>query len=163
VDRTVDSWSEQGLISDKKEAMPFEERLIHVWNDAGRPKYHRSPRRALVSPEMFRFLKHPIFLDIAEDLVGTSELLAHGIFNARPKLPDQKWTDTPWHQDAQYYQDAKNVHVISMWVPLQKVTEHNSCLQVAPGFFESELRQGVIDEESGFLGLTKERHSSFGM
>jgi phytanoyl-CoA hydroxylase len=68
VDRTVDSWSEQGLISLKKEAMPFEERLIHVWNDAGRPKY--------------------------------------GIFNARPKLPDQKWTDTPWHQDAQYYQDG---------------------------------------------------------
>lgn len=156
VDELVDTWYAQGLLKDKRTDLDFQHRLVELWNAAGRPKYSRSPRRDLVGIDMFNYLRHPVLVDIASDLLGTTEISVHGIFNARPKLPDQKWTDTPWHQDAQYFRDAEHVEVISMWVPLQRVTEHNSCLQIAPGHFTNTLLDGVIDEASDFLGLKKE-------
>ena len=64
--------------------------------------------------------------------IGGNERAAAARCQARPKLPDQIWTRTPWHQDAQYYRDAADGHVISLWYPLQAVTEHNRCLPVAP-------------------------------
>ncbi|UVI28897.1 phytanoyl-CoA dioxygenase family protein [Paenibacillus spongiae] len=156
VDELINEWAEKGLIDDKLPDLDFQHRLVTLWNAAGRPKYMRSPRRDIVGPDMYSFLANPRLLDLAADLLGTDELSAHGIFNCRLKLPDQKWTDTPWHQDAQYYRDAENVHVVSIWIPLQKVTEHNSCLQVGPDLFTDTLLSGHDDEETGFLGLSKE-------
>lgn len=156
MDETAQEWLAKGLIRDLGEHLSFAERLGTLWRAAGRPTYIRSPRRDLVSPEMYRILVHPSLLAIAEDLLGTDELSVHGVFNGRPKLPDQKWTDTPWHQDAQYYRDAEHNHVVSMWYPLQRVTEENSCLQVAPRCQNGVLYEGFIDEETGFLGLSRE-------
>ena len=109
---------------------------------------------------MFDILVHPSLLALAQDLLATTEISVHGIFNARPKLPDQIWTQTPWHQDPQYYRDAEQVHVTSIWMPLQPVTEHNSCLQVAPGLHRGPLHEGWNDPETGFLGLSPEVRES---
>ena len=155
-DDTIESWLTEGLIDDPRADLDFQHRLAHVWQAAGRPNYIRSPRRDLVSREMFEILIHPAMLALAQDLLGTPEISVHGIFNARPKLPDQIWTQTPWHQDAQYYRDAEQVHVISIWMPLQPITEHNSCLQVAPGLHRGPLHEGWNDPETGFLGLAPE-------
>lgn len=160
VDDEIVKWYTEGLLDTTCAEIEFEKRLVVAWNLAGRPKYGRSPRRDLVSPYTYEFLKHPVFLDLAADLLGTDEVSVHGIFNARPKLPDQKWTDTPWHQDAQYYRDAEHRHVVSMWMPLQRVTEQNSCLQMAPGFYKDKLLDATLDEESGFVGLSKEEARS---
>jgi phytanoyl-CoA hydroxylase len=151
----VAKWQAEGRLTDPLADLPFETRLVHTWNQAGRPAYMRSPRRDLVSQEMFDYLRYPTLVDVAADLLGTEEILAHGVFNARPKLPDQLWTDTPWHQDAQYYRDAQHRHVVSIWAPLVAVTEHNSCLQVAPDRHRGPLFEGAVDE-TGFLGLSKE-------
>jgi ectoine hydroxylase-related dioxygenase (phytanoyl-CoA dioxygenase family) len=159
-DQTIEGCVRQGLIRDRRADLDFWRRLARVWNDAGRPHYVRSPRRDLVSPDMHRFLAHPALLDLAEDLLGTPEVSVHGIFNARPKLPDQNWTTTPWHQDAQYYRDAEKAHVLSIWMPLQRVTERNSCLQVAAGWRQNVLYAGVDDPDSGFLGLSREDRAS---
>jgi ectoine hydroxylase-related dioxygenase (phytanoyl-CoA dioxygenase family) len=156
IDDQIVKWYEEGRLQETLHLESFEHRLVKAWNLAGRPKYHRSPRRDIVSPYMFEFLKHPVMLNLASDLLETQEISVHGIFNARPKLPDQKWTDTPWHQDAQYYRDTIHSHVLSMWMPLQRVDESNSCLQVAPGFHRNKLLEGVLDDQSGFIGLSKE-------
>ena len=111
-DDTIDGWLAQGLIDDPQTGLDFQHRLAHLWEAAGRPAYIRSPRRDLVSREMFDILVHPALLMLAQDLLCTTEVSVHGVFNARPKLPDQIWTQTPWHQDAQYYRDAEHVHVI---------------------------------------------------
>ncbi len=160
VDHTIDRWQTEGLISDPRTNIDFQHRFLHVWHEAGKPDYIRSPRRDLVCPEMYQILVHPALLDLAEDLLQTDEVSVHGIFNARPKLPDQKWTDTPWHQDAQYYRDAEQSHVVSVWYPLQPVTEENSCLQVAPGLHDETLHEGYKDEETGFLGVSKKIRES---
>ena len=155
-DDTINTWLKQGLIDDPRDDLDFQHRLARLWEAAGRPEYIRSPRRDLVSREMYDILLHPALLALAQELLGTPEVSVHGIFNARPKLPDQLWTQTPWHQDAQYYRDAEQVHVTSIWMPLQPVTERNSCLQVAPGLHRGPLHEGWNDPETGFLGLAPE-------
>ena len=152
-EETVQRWVDEGMLTDPMSDLDFEHRLAQAWAKAGRPGYVRSPRRDLVSRETFHFLCHPAFVDVAEALLGTPQISVHGVFNSRPKLPDQSWTNTPWHQDAQYYTDAADLHVVSMWMPLQKVTEENSCLQVAPGVHKGELHEAWNDTESGFIGL----------
>ena len=157
-EQTIASWLSDGLIDDPRKDLDFYHRLVEVWHAAGKPSYMRSPRRDLVSREMFRILTHPALLGLARDLLQTSEVSVHGVFNARPKLPDQLYTRTPWHQDAQYYPDAEKVHVVSIWMPLQRVTEINSCLQVAGGHHRGVLHESYHDPETGFVGLSpKER------
>ncbi len=155
-DDTINTWLKQGLIDEPRDDLDFQHRLARLWETAGRPEYIRSPRRDLVSRQMYDILLHPALLALAQDLLGTPEVSVHGIFNARPKLPDQLWTQTPWHQDAQYYRDAEQVHVTSIWMPLHPVTERNSCLQVAPGLHRGPLHEGWNDPETGFLGLAPE-------
>lgn len=154
-DQSIGKWVEQGLLSDNFSEESFDKRLVAAWNQAGKPRYSRSPRRDIICREIFEFLAHPIFVDIAQDLLDTPEVSVNGIFNARPKLPDQLWTDTPWHQDAQYYRDAADIHIVSMWIPLVRVTEHNSCLQVAERMQNGKLFDNFQDE-TGFIGLTRE-------
>lgn len=159
VDGTIQSWLDQGLLSDAMACEAFDQRLAKAWFAAGRPRYVRSPRRDIVCRETFDFLAHPALVDIAQDLLGTAEISVNGVFNARPKLPDQLWTDTPWHQDAQYYRDAANIHIVSMWMPLVPVTEKNSCLQVAERMQDGKLFDNFQDE-TGFIGLTMEDRAS---
>ena len=154
-ERQIAQWVEDGLINDARSDLDFTHRMAQLWKEAGHPSYMRSPRRDLVGPEMYRLLLEPSLLDMAEDLLGTDELSVHGIFNARPKLPDQRWTDTPWHQDAQYYRDAEAVHVVSIWFPLQAVREKNSCLQVASQGHRDQLFDDYHDEETGFKGIDR--------
>ncbi len=154
-ERQIDEWLQQGLIDDVRHDLDFGHRLVEVWEAAGRPKYLRSPRRDLVGPRMYALLVEPSLLDLAADLLGTQELSVHGVFNARPKLPDQRWTETLWHQDAQYYHDAEAVHVLSIWFPLQAVEEHNRCLQVAPNGHGGQLFADYQDEETGFKGIDR--------
>ena len=88
-------------------------------------------------------------------------MMSHPVFNSRPKLPAQIWTDTPWHQDAQYYSDAKDVShpVVSMWIPLQPAREATgTCMQLAGGWQAGSsgappLYEGWSDPETGFLGI----------
>ena len=160
VDRTVQGWVDEGLLEDGLEHLDLEHRLTVAWNEAGKPIYQRSPRRQIVSPELFQFMSEPNVIDIAEDLLGTAEVFMHGVFNLRPKLPDQRWTRTPWHQDSQYYPSIAQVHTLSIWMPLMRVTTENSCLQVAEGYHRGAMYAITEDEETGFLGISKEERAS---
>ncbi|MDE2748376.1 MAG: phytanoyl-CoA dioxygenase family protein [Chloroflexota bacterium] len=160
VDRTVQAWVDQGLLDDGLAHLDLEHRLTDAWNEAGKPMYQRSPRRQIVSPELFEFMSEPHVIDIAEDLLGSPEVFMHGVFNLRPKLPDQRWTRTPWHQDSQYYPSIAQVHTLSIWMPLMRVTAENSCLQVAEGYHRGDMYAITEDEETGFLGISKEERAA---
>ena len=54
-------------------------------------------------PKMYYFLRDSFFLKIASELLKSSEISVHGIFNARPMFPDSKFLEAPWHQDSQYW------------------------------------------------------------
>ncbi len=160
VDRTVAQWAAEGLIQDLKPRLDFQHRLAVLWNDAGRPRYSRSPRKEIVEPDTYRVLGDRAFLDIAEDLIGSGEISVHGVFNARPKLPDQHWTNTPWHQDAQYKGISPHVHVPTFWFPLQNVDEYISCLGVLPDYNSGKLFE-PYEDETGFVGISPEDRRQF--
>lgn len=156
VDSKVDQWIEEGRLEERGEDLPFGRRLMVLWEKAGKPKYVRSPRAEIVSCETWEILRHPAVVDIAEDLIGTPELSCHSVFNARPKLPNQRWTDTPWHQDAQYTGISPHHHVPSFWFPMQRVTKQNSCLGVQADYHEGKLFEPHEDEDTGFRGISPE-------
>ena len=160
VERTVAGWVDEGLLADSLQDLDLEHRLTVAWNEAGKPMYPRSPRRQIVCQELFQFMSEPKVIDIAEDLLGSPEVFMHGVFNLRPKLPDQRWTRTPWHQDSQYYPSIAQVHTLSIWMPLQRVTTENSCLQVAEGYHRGDMYAITEDEETGFLGISKEERAA---
>ena len=159
VRQTTALWKVQGLLTHDFQPEPFETGLLQAWKAAGQPKYIRSPRRDLVCSALYELLKHPAFLRVASSLLGTDEIASHGIFNARPKLPEQKFTDTPWHQDAQYYhKEDRQIHTLSMWYPVVPVDAESSCLAVSPWHRESRNEIFEIDENvdnTGFLGIRR--------
>ncbi len=153
-DAAIAGWKAQGKLDDLHENLPFDQRLNVAWFAAGKPPYQRSPRKSIVSPEVFDFMRYPAFVGLARDLIGSPNIAAHGIFNARPKLQQQHFTNTPWHQDAQYFRDCASSNIITMWIPLVDVDENNSCLQVAPGHHRDSLFDNYDDPETQFVGLS---------
>lgn len=64
---------------------------------------------------------------------------AHAIFK-----PPRTGAETPWHQDAAYWNAAFIHNSISIWVPLQEATLENGCMQFVPG----SHRWDVVDHQS---------------
>ncbi len=138
VDASIASWRRSGQIAETYEQDDFWHRYLNAWNAAGRPHFRRSPNHFLINAAMYDFIRERTFLQLAEALIGTPELSMHGIFNARPQLPDHADTMTPWHQDSQYWDldygnesdKARRSHVVTMWMPLQDVDAMSGTLQV---------------------------------
>jgi len=59
---------------------------------------------------------------------------AHAIFK-----PARIGAETPWHQDAAYWSPDMTYRSISIWVPLQEVTEENGCMQFVPHSHEWDV------------------------
>ena len=122
---------------------------------------------------LWSFFHHPTLLAIAEQVLGTYNLNVHGIFNARPQLPGASWTDTPWHQDSQYWEmnyggiepdTERQTQVLTFWIPLQFVDALTGGLQVMS---KADTGDALFDnfdydyKKTGFLGLTPESIARF--
>lgn len=155
VEEMICRWQRQGLLHREPTEDRFRHRLLAAWEEAGRPAYERSPRADLVhlAPEqLFRILTHPALLDIASDLLGVDAIVSHPVWNSRPKAPAQRFTDTPWHQDAQYFPDQADRRMVNLWFPLHPVGEDDSCLAVAPRRHTEGLHESC-EHETGFLAM----------
>ncbi|MEM6884426.1 MAG: phytanoyl-CoA dioxygenase family protein [Verrucomicrobiota bacterium] len=158
INREVKKWKDEGRIRDLKEDLDFLYRFNELWLDAGRPNYERSPRKSLVEvmpQQVFEIIQHPALLDLAEGFLGTNELVSHGIWNSRPKTPDSEHTDTPWHQDGQYFRDQAHIDIMTIWFPLHRVSAAGSCLAVAPDYRGPKLHENY-EYENGFIGIRRE-------
>jgi len=124
-------------IQDVHDELPFTRRLKEIY----RPIKKRSIgwNQEVFSEEIYDFGRHRTILDIAEALVGP-ELQFNGDYWVRTKLPGEKVTTFPWHQDSGYYGDPTEFHILSLWMPLVDVNEHNGCMQVLPGSHRWGLR-----------------------
>ncbi len=160
IDHQIQAWYDEGLISELYEEEDFRHRFLKAWQAAGEPYYPRSPRKDMIKLEaqrMYDILLNERLLDIAESILGTENIVSHGIFNLRPKAPNQKFTDTPWHQDAQYFREYADVNMVNMWFPMHPVDAKNSCLAFAPGMHRIGLFENdESDIQNGFIGLKPE-------
>ena len=102
-----------------------------------------------VSPAAFRLLTTPRLLDLVEDLIGP-EIYSNPVQHIRLKLPQRAVAEngpysalvsqTPWHQDnGVILPDADESKILTVWVPLNRCTVENGCLQVFPGSHRSGL------------------------
>jgi len=78
-------------------------------------------------------LRFPLFIQVAQEIFESKNIMASGVFHCRPDLPEQAFTDTPWHQDAQCCPSLAGTKFMVMWFPLMDVDENNGCLQAAIG------------------------------
>jgi ectoine hydroxylase-related dioxygenase (phytanoyl-CoA dioxygenase family) len=67
---------------------------------------------------------------IAEQLLGPDVAFQgdHAI-----RKPAGSGAETPWHQDEAYWDPALRYDALSFWMPLQKATVENGCMQFVPG------------------------------
>lgn len=173
VDLIIDEWRNSGLIDGDYRDQDFWHRLLVAWRAAGQPLFRRRPNKFLMNREMWLFFHHPTLLAIAEQVLGTHDLSVHGIYNARPQLPGAPWSDTPWHQDSQYWgldyggiepDTERRTHVATFWIPLQSVDALTGGLQVMSKVDTGDKLFDVWDydyKNTGFLGLSPESISCF--
>jgi ectoine hydroxylase-related dioxygenase (phytanoyl-CoA dioxygenase family) len=85
---------------------------------------------AKYAPEMKDSLLLVNATAVAQQLLGPDATceIAHAIF--KPALTG---AETPWHQDAAYWDPALRYSAISIWVPLQEATTRNGCMEFISG------------------------------
>jgi len=85
---------------------------------------------AKYAPEMNESLLLANAARVSQQLLGVEAecRFAHAMLK-----PPRTGAETPWHQDAAYWSPDNYYHSISIWVPLQKVTPKNGCMQFVPG------------------------------
>lgn len=164
----IQDWKTQGLIDQDFRDLDFWHRLLVAWRVAGKPMFRRRPNRFLINRRMYDFLHSPELLSLAARVLGTSELSVHGIFNARPQLPGAGWTETPFHQDSQYWSlnygepepdTLRRTHVMTIWIPLQPTDRSTGGLQIIS---HADIGDTLFDSydydyaTTGFLGLSPE-------
>ncbi len=166
VDFQIEEWRQQGRIDRSYREFDFWHRLLEAWRAAGKPMFRRRPNRFLINRQLYDFLHSPVLLDIAERVLGTAELSVHGIFNARPQLPDAPWTETPFHQDSQYWSlnyggeepdRERRTHVLTIWIPLQPTDDKTGGLQILSRQDTGDILFAAHDYDfstTGYLGLS---------
>ena len=122
----------EGVISDVYEEMPFERRWHAVLEACGRENEVFGWHTLVFSEALFHLITHPKVLDILESLIG-SDIQFNGDFWVRPKLPNEKLTTLPWHQDSAYMPETENDTHLTVWLPLVDVKLENGPLQFLPG------------------------------
>ena len=101
VDNRATELYNEGVISDIYEEMSFEHRWHAILKACGRENEVFGWHTLVFSEALFDLITHPKVLDVLELLIG-SDIQFNGDFWVRPKLPNEKLTTLPWHQDSAY-------------------------------------------------------------
>lgn len=128
-----------GTISNTYENLPFERRWHAVLKACNRENEVFGWHTLVFSEALFDLITHPKVLDVLETLIG-SNIQFNGDFWVRPKLPNEKLTTLPWHQDSAYMPDTENDIHLTVWLPLVDVKPENGALQFLPGSHKSGLQ-----------------------
>ena len=128
-----------GTISNTYENLPFERRWHAVLKACNRENEVFGWHTLVFSEALFDLITHPKVLDVLETLIG-SNIQFNGDFWVRPKLPNEKLTTLPWHQDSAYMPDTENDTHLTVWLPLVDVKPENGALQFLPGSHKSGLQ-----------------------
>ena len=139
VDKRAIELYNEGLISDIYEEMSFEHRWYAILKACGRENEVFGWHTLVFSEALFDLITHPKVLDVLEVLIG-GDIQFNGDFWVRPKLPNEKLTTLPWHQDSAYMPKTENDTHLTVWLPLVDVKVENGPLQFLPGSHKSGLQ-----------------------
>ena len=139
VDKRAIELYNEGLIPDIYEEMSFEHRWYAILKACGRENEVFGWHTLVFSEALFDLITHPKVLDVLETLIG-GDIQFNGDFWVRPKLPNEKLTTLPWHQDSAYMPKTENDTHLTVWLPLVDVKVENGPLQFLPGSHKSGLQ-----------------------
>lgn len=139
VDARADELYNAGTISDVFEDVPFERRWYTILQECGRENEVFGWHTLVFSEALFNLITHPKVLDVVETIIG-NEIQFNGDFWVRPKLPNEKLTTLPWHQDSAYMPHTENDTHLTVWLPLVDVQTENGALQFLPGSHTAGLQ-----------------------
>jgi hypothetical protein len=83
-------------------------------------------------PQAFRDVwSNERLLNVTEQLLGTSDIAGHPVWNLRCKTPSSEAATVPWHQDAAYMDKrAYSVFQLTAWIPLMDADVETGCMQI---------------------------------
>lgn len=139
VDARADKLYNAGTISDVFEDLPFERRWYAILQECGKENEVFGWHTLVFSEALFNLITHPKVLDVVETLIG-NEIQFNGDFWVRPKLPNEKLTTLPWHQDSAYMPHTENDTHLTVWLPLVDVQTENGALQFLSGSHTAGLQ-----------------------
>lgn len=91
-------------------------------------------KRGTLTPAIRKLWSNERLLNLMEQLLGTSDIVGHPVWNLRTKTPKNEATTVPWHQDVSYLDNRSyNVLQPTAWIPLLDADEINGCMQVMRG------------------------------
>ena len=128
-----------GTISTLYEELPFERRWHAILRDCGRENEVFGWHTLVFSESLFNLITHPKVLDVVASLIG-SDIQFNGDFWVRPKLPNEKLTTLPWHQDSAYMPKTETDTHLTVWLPLVDAKTVNGALQFLPGSHKKGLQ-----------------------
>ena len=160
LDRVAGEMLSRGEITHYEATGTFQDRLIEVIKQVGKlyiqpfdislpQKNIKSDTPMYLGKAAFDLIRHPALLDLVESVIGP-EIFSNPIQHIRLKAPqgiigqnlsldgtvqsgENVATTTPWHQDSGVAtENADDTEVLSVWVPLVDVDEHNGCLAAIP-------------------------------
>lgn len=132
VDRQADRLHTEGKIADLCRQAPFDERWWRILQQFGGQNEMYGWHTTVFSQALFNLITHPAVLNVVGSLTE-GEIQFNGDFWARPKLPAEKLTTLPWHQDSAYMPDTEHHTHLTVWMPLVDVYPENGTLQFIPG------------------------------
>ncbi len=139
VDKRATELYNEGVISDIYEEMSFERRWYAILKACSRENEVFGWHTLVFSEALFDLITHPRVLDVLERLIG-GDIQFNGDFWVRPKLPNEKLTTLPWHQDSAYMPHTENDTHLTVWLPLVDVKTENGALQFLPGSHKAGLQ-----------------------
>lgn len=135
---------DQGKIDNLYDELPFGQRLAAL-NKQNELRL-RSWDALAFGPELHALIHHPAIVDALAPHLGPN-ISFNGDYHLRPKMPGSQLTAFPLHQDSQYYgKPSQFAHIITVWIPLVNVDEHNGCLYLIPGSNAWELIGSARDK-----------------
>ncbi len=151
LDDVATKFVREGRIARDYHELPFTERLTQICAESGEvlsqyfdislPQSNVQPDTPInMGAAMLRLLTNPRLLDVAESVIGP-EIWVSPVQHIRMKLPAHAVTDKsngliakiPWHQDnGVVTEDADESDILTIWMPLNRATVENGCMQVMP-------------------------------
>ena len=149
VDQQADRFYAAGKITDLCQQAPFEDRWYRILQQFGGQNEVYGWHTTVFSQALFDLITHPAVLDVVGSLTE-GETQFNGDFWARPKLPEEKLTTLPWHQDSAYMPDTEHHTHLTVWMPLVDVCPENGTLQFVPGSHKLGLKPHLRIEGESF-------------
>lgn len=93
------------------------------------------------APELKQMQVYANAQAVAQQLLGADAKVTGDHAINKPAL---EGVQTPWHQDEAYWDPCQLYEAMSIWIPLQDVTQENGCMQFIPG----SHRLDIVDHQS---------------